>query len=68
MLDKEYVRDSNNRIIGSKTAGLGGRQTIARDSAGNVIGRSSDVARITRNESGNIVSNNTSDVDLLFKP
>jgi hypothetical protein len=68
MLKKTYIRDGDNQVIGSKITGFGAGQTIARDSEGSVIGRSSDIHQITRDGSGRIVSNNEADVDLLFRP
>jgi hypothetical protein len=68
VLNKEYVRDGKNQIIGSKTAGFTNSEVVARDAHGQVIGRSNDKYGITRDTSGRIVSNNDSDVDLLFRP
>jgi YD repeat-containing protein len=68
MLSKEYLRDGTNQIIGSETSGFTNDETVARDAQGQIIGRSNDKYAITRDASGRIVSNNASDVDLLFRP
>lgn len=66
MLKFEYIRDGHNQIIGSKTSGLAGGLTVARDPRGKILGSSSDLFRITRDKDGSLVSQNTADINLLF--
>ena len=67
MLTKKYVRDGQNRIIGSVTTGYEGSfDTIIRDEHEHVIGRSSERFNTTRDEHGGLVSNNTADPGLLI--
>ena len=67
-LVKEYVRDGRRRIIGSITSGYsGGTSTIVRDEHNQIVGRTSDVFNLTRDEHGNLVSINSSDPGLLIK-
>ena len=68
MLSKEYLRDGTNQIIGSETSGFTNSEAVARDANNQIIGRSNDMYGITRDASGRIVSDNDSDVDLLFRP
>lgn len=66
MLKTEYVRDGKYRIIGKKTSGLAAGGTVARDSHGNILGRSSDVFGTTRDAKGSLISSNQADVNTLF--
>jgi hypothetical protein len=66
MLKVEYVRDGKNKIIGTKTSGFSNGDTVARDSSGNVLGRSSNKFGNTRDASGRLTSTNQADADSLF--
>jgi hypothetical protein len=67
MLKKTYVRDGQNRIIGSVTSGFTGSfENLVRDSHENVIGRTSERFGTTRDGHGNLISINTADPGLLF--
>jgi hypothetical protein len=67
MLEKKYVRDGKNRVIGSITTGFEGSfETLVRDEHENIIGRTSERFGTTRDEHGNLVSIDTADPGLLF--
>lgn len=66
-LSKEYVRGSKREILGSLTTGYsGGTTAVVRDEHNHIIGRTSDMFNITRDERGNLVSINSSDPGLLI--
>ena len=67
MLTKKYVRDGQNRIIGSVTTGYtGSYETVVRDANNAVVGTASERFGTTRDEHGGLVSNNTADPGLLI--
>jgi hypothetical protein len=67
MLKKEYVRDGQNRIIGSVTSGyVGAFESIVRDEHEHVTGTTSERFHTTRDEHGGLVSVNSSDAGLLI--
>ena len=67
MLEKKYVRDGKNRVIGSVTSGFEGSfEALVRDEHDHVIGRTSERFGTTRDEHGNLISVNTADPGLLF--
>lgn len=69
MLTKKYVRDGQNRIIGSVTTGYEGSfDTLVRDEHEHIVGRTSERFGTTRDEHGGLVSNNTADPGLLINP
>lgn len=66
-LKKEYVRDFNHRLVGTVTSGFDdGNGSVVRDGDGHITGRTSDRFHETRDNSGRIVSSNTSDPGLLI--
>ena len=67
MLKKTYVRDGNNRVIGSITTGFEGAfEALVRDEHENIIGRTSERFGTTRDGHGNLLSINTADSGLVF--
>jgi YD repeat-containing protein len=67
MLKKVYVRDAENRLVGSITTGFEGSfEALVRDERGDVIGRTSERFGTTRDGRGNLVSTNTADAGLLI--
>jgi hypothetical protein len=69
MLKKEYVRDGQNRVIGSTTTGYEGAfASIVRDEHEQIVGRTSERFHTTRDEKGGLVSINSADTGLLIKP
>jgi hypothetical protein len=67
MLKTEYIRDSKNQLIGTKTTGYASGDTIARDPSGKLLGRANTTFRNTRDANGGIVSRNQADAGLLFR-
>ena len=66
-LEKRYVRDGKNRVIGSTTNGYTGAfETIVRDEREQVTGRTSERFGTTRDEHGALVSTNSADPGLLI--
>ncbi len=69
MLKKEYVRDGQNRVIGSVTSGYEGAiDSIVRDEHEQIVGRTSERFGTTRDEKGGLVSINSADPGLLITP
>ena len=67
MLEKKYVRDGKNRVIGSITTGFEGSfEALVRDEHENIIGRTSERFGTTRDGHGNLISVNTADPGLLI--
>lgn len=67
MLKVEFVRNGKNHIIGTKTSGFDNGDTVARDSSGKILGRSSNKFRNTRDSHGRVTSVNQADADSLFE-
>ena len=67
-LEKRYIRDGKNRIIGSVTSGYAGESTVVRDEHGQITGRTSGLFNTTRDEHGRLVSVNSADPGLLINP
>ena len=62
MLKTEYVRSGKYQVIGKKTSGLATGETVARDSPGKILGRSSEFFGTTRDAKGSLTSTNQADV------
>jgi hypothetical protein len=67
-LEKRYIRDGKNRIIGSVTSGFSDESTVVRDEHEKIVGRTSERFRTTRDEHGGLVSVNSADPGLLINP
>lgn len=65
-LEKHYVRDGRNKIIGSVTSGFSDESATVRDEQEKIVGRTSERFHTTRDEHGGLVSNNTADPGLLI--
>jgi hypothetical protein len=65
-LEKRYIRDGQNRIIGSVTSGFADESTVVRDEHEQITGRTSERFGTTRDERGGLVSTNTADAGLLI--
>jgi hypothetical protein len=65
-LEKRYIRDGKNRIVGSVTSGFAAESTVVRDEHEKIIGRTSEKFHTTRDEHGGLVSTNSSDPGLLI--
>jgi hypothetical protein len=66
MLKKRYIRDGRNRLIGSLTTGYSDTSSIVRDERDQILGRTSERFRTTRDLNGNLVAINSSDPGLLL--
>jgi hypothetical protein len=64
-MSKEVVRDGQRKVIGFVDDS--GNETVVRDSANRVTGRTSDRFGTTRDEHGRLVSSNNADPGLLIK-
>jgi hypothetical protein len=65
-LEKKYIRDGRNKIIGSVTDGYAQDVAIVRDGEGRMLGRTSGLFNTTRRTDGSIVSINSADPGLLI--
>ena len=66
MLKKRYIRDGRNRLIGSLTTGYSDTSSIVRDERDQILGRTSERFRTTRDLNGHLVAINSSDPGLLL--
>lgn len=66
MLKKDYIRNGNNKIIGSAISGFSDESSVVRDASEHILGRTSERFNTTRDSHGGLVSNNTSDAGLLI--
>ena len=66
-LEKRYIRDGKNRVIGSITSGYKGAiDSIVRDEHEQVVGTTSEQFHTTRDGHGGLVSINSADPGLLI--
>ena len=65
-LEKKYIRDGRNKIIGSVTDGYAQDTSIVRDGEGRMLGRTNGLFNTTRRTDGSIVSINSADPGLLI--
>jgi hypothetical protein len=65
-LEKRYIRDGQNRVVGSVTSGFADESTVVRDEHEHIVGRTSDRFHTTRDEHGGLISTNTADPGLLI--
>ena len=65
-LKKEYVRDGKRQIIGSITTGFSDTSAVVRDEDCEIVGRTSERFRTTRDEHANLLSINSLDPGLLL--
>jgi hypothetical protein len=66
VLEKEYIRDGRNKIIGSVTSGFSDESAVVRDEHEQIVGRTSERFHTTRDEHGGLVSINRADAGLLI--
>jgi len=67
MLEKKYVRDGKNKVVGSITTGFKGSfETVVRDKQDKVLGTTSERFGTTRDSNGKLVSLNTANTGLLL--
>jgi hypothetical protein len=65
-LNKQYIRDGRNKIIGSVTTGYSDTSSVVRDEGDQIIGCTSERFKTVRDTHGNLVSINSSDPGLLI--
>jgi hypothetical protein len=65
-LEKKYIRDGKQRIIGSVTSGFSDTSAVVRDEDNKITGRSNERFHTTRDGHGNLVSINSADPGLLI--
>jgi hypothetical protein len=65
-LNKRYVRNGRNQIIGNVTSGFNQGSEVVRDNHGQILGRTNELFHTTRRTDGSLVSLNTSDPGLLI--
>ena len=65
-LEKKYIRDGKQRIIGSVTNGFDDTTAVTRDEHNKITGRTSERFHTTRDGHGNLVSINSPDPGLLI--
>ena len=67
MLKTDYIRDGTRRIIGSVTTGYSDTSSVVRDEENRIAGRTSDRFHTTRDNSGKLVSINSTDPGLVIR-
>ncbi|MFZ0859743.1 MAG: hypothetical protein WCA27_22190 [Candidatus Sulfotelmatobacter sp.] len=65
-LEKKFIRDGRNRLVGSVTSGYSDTTKIVRDAEGKLLGKTNSRFSNTRDAHGRLVSIDTPDVGLLF--
>jgi hypothetical protein len=65
-LEKKYIRDGKQRIIGSVTSGFSDTSAVVRDEDNKITGRSNERFHTTRDNHSKLVSINSSDPGLLI--
>jgi hypothetical protein len=65
-LDKKYIRNGRNQLVGSVTSGYSDSTEIARDENGKLLGKTNRKFSNTRDAHNRLVSIDTPDAGLLF--
>lgn len=65
-LEKKFIRDGRNKLVGSVTSGYSDTTEIVRDAKGKLLGKTNQRFSTTRDAHGKLVSINTPDAGLLF--
>ena len=65
-LKTRFVRNGQNKIIGSVTTGYSDTSSLVRDGSNQIIGRTNERLRTTRDVHNKLVSTNTADPGLLI--
>ncbi len=66
-LEKKYIRNGRNELVGSVTSGYSDSTEIVRDEKGKLLGKTNLRFSNTRDACGRSVSIDTSDAGLLFR-
>jgi hypothetical protein len=65
-LEKKYIRNGRNQLVGSVTSGYSDSTEIVRDDKGKLLGKTNRNFSTTRNVRNRLVSIDTPDAGLLF--
>ena len=67
MLKKNFIRDSNRKIIGSVTTGYSDSSSLVRSERNEITGRTNQRFNTTRDSHDGLVSINSADPGLLIR-
>jgi len=65
-LEKKFIRDGRNRLLGSVTSGYSDTTEVVRDAEGKLLGKTNHRMATTRDARGRLVSLDTPNAGLLF--
>lgn len=65
-LEKKYIRNGRNQLVGSVTSGYSDSTEVARDAQGKLLGKTNRNLSTTRDAHNRLVSIDTPDAGLLF--
>ena len=65
-LEKKYIRNGRNQLVGSVTSGYSDTTEVARDSQGKLLGKTNRKFSNTRDAHNRLVSIDTPNSGLLF--
>jgi YD repeat-containing protein len=65
-LEKKFIRDGRNRLVGSVTSGYSDTTEVVRDAEGKLLGKTSRRFSTTRDAHNRLISIDTPDAGLLF--
>jgi len=65
-LEKKYIRNGRNQLVGSVTSGYSDTTEFARDAQGKLLGKTNSRMSNTRDAHNGLVSIDTADAGLLF--
>ena len=65
-LEKKYIRNGRNQLVGSVTSGYSDSTEVARDEKGHLLGKSNRKFSTTRDVRNRLLSIDTANAGLLF--
>lgn len=65
-LEKKYIRNGRNQLVGSVTSGYSDSTEVARDTQGKLLGKTNRKFSTTRDAHNRLRSIDTPDAGLLF--
>jgi len=65
-LEKKFIRDGKNRLLGSVTSGYSDTTEVVRDAKGKLLGKTNHRMATTRDAHSRLVSRNTADAGLVL--
>ena len=66
-LEKKFIRDGRNKLIGSVTSGYADNTEVVRDTEGKLLGKTNRRFSTTRDARGKLVSIDTPNAGLLLR-